>query len=260
MGLSQIFKIEVFKLSRKKTTLLLLCFNIMPVFYAIGMKLGILYVVNDGQNDISIMSTTDTSLFDFFSNMWSMSLYIIYFCVIVIASVSLANEREHGHFGIESIRICSRFKMIIIKFFALAFYIIIATLIFLVVCTLSYYILVRGTTYYNGLILGNNYIKVAGYFMLSLLAIFFMNALTMLLGTYLKTFSCFAISYLVWIILKYVAFWDIIKLFIPDSMAEETLKYGIRLSDASRYMVVIFLYYIFLIGISSFRINKLDLK
>lgn len=260
MSIFQIGKLELYKLSKKKTTLLLLGFNIMPILYAIGMKLGILYAVSNGEQEVSIISTTNTSLFDFVSNMWSMSLYIIYFVVIVIAAVSLANERELGQLGMESIRVCSRVKMVLMKYVAMIFFTLGATGIFFIICSISYFILVRGTSYYNGEIFGSNYVQIIHYFMISLLAIFFMIALTMVLGSYLKTFSCFALSYLLWIILKYVSFWERIKLYIPDSMADTVLTQSFTAGEMSKYILIFIFYCMALLVLTFYKINKLDLN
>lgn len=230
MYFRKILLLELFKLMKKKTTYLLLITLFVPLIFGIGMSAQISFLVTDGGSSIDVISDTRISALQFTANMLSQSTYIVYLIIIIIVSMVVANEFEVGQIRLYAVRIGNRFGMVLAKVLSL----VILTMVYIVIYSLTsigiYYLLVAESKYGNGEFLSGGQQSVL-YLVVTTVGIIVMVAITLLLGMFLKTFSCFAVSYLIWFGSKYLGFFDKIKLFAPDQCADVILARGMENSE-----------------------------
>jgi len=259
MRFIKIVKLECFKLLKKKTTWLLLLNLGIPLLYGVGMFAGASFLVSDGVSDIVVIGQ-GLSAMEFLLNMLTQNQYILYFIVIVISAMALSNELENGQIRTIITRICNRRKIILAKYLSILFMTFIALCIFMAVTLLIYYTLVCQSAYASGSFWGSGGEMQLLSLLFTFIGLAVMVAVTILLGLFFKTFLCFAISYILWIVLKYVAFFDSVKLLSPDKFTESILENTVNSNQIVLYGMLFIGYCVVLIALSAMRLNKMDIK
>ena len=226
MSFLSVVKVEFIKLLRKRLSLLLLLFFVPAVLFGIGMLLGLSFFVSDGGGGGVDAVEKSLSGIGFAITMMEQSKYIIFLVIIILAAFTLSGELENGQMKSEIIRICSRSKIVAAKYIALFTLILGAILLSLIWSLLVYAIFVSKTEFANGLLFDEHAQAQMGYIAFTILGIGTVLAVTFLLGARLKTFPCFAISYIVWFASLYTDFMGRIKLLIPYNMPNHYLEHA----------------------------------
>lgn len=259
MKFIKIFELECFKFFKKKTKWLLLLNLGIPLLHGIGMFAEVSFLVNDGTNDIVVIGQ-GLSAMEFSLSMLTQTQYILYFIIIVISAMALSNEMENGQIRTIITRICSRRKIILAKYFNILLITFITLFIFMAVTFLIYYTLVSQSPYANGSFWGADGKMQLLSLLFTFIGLAVMIAVTTLLGLFFKTFFCFAISYLLWIALKYVAFFDSVRLLIPDEFAKNILSDSVSNNQIVIYGLLFIGYCIIFIVSSATILNRMDIK
>ena len=119
MSLASVVKVELVKLSRKKTTRLLLLLFAPSVLFGVGMSLGLSFFVSDGAGGgVDAVGGAMAGL-GFAVSMMEQSDFILFLVAIILASLSLSGELENGQIKSEIIRVCGRWKIVLAKYIAL---------------------------------------------------------------------------------------------------------------------------------------------
>lgn len=219
-----IIKVELLKLYHKKTTLLLLFLLLTPLLFGAGMHLGLSFLVPKGSVGSVEAVKTGLSGMGFAANMLGHSGYILFLVIITLSSISFSGELENGQLSCAITHVCRRRAMFIAKYTALLLVVSAAFVLFTLGSLLIYALLVGHTGFASGQLFDAQSGLHAQYILFTLLAAAVAMALTFLLGARLKTFPCFAVSYIAWFASLYAQFVESIKLLVPSNMADALLK------------------------------------
>lgn len=246
MHFSKILILDLYKLVKKKTTYLLLLTLLVPLVFGYGMFAQISFLVTDGNSSFDVISDKGISALQFTANMLSQSTYIVYLIVIIIASMTVANEFEMGQIRLYTVRICMRSKMILSKILSLFILIVSYMGIYCLFSFGIYYLFVARSKYGNGKFLSEELNSVL-YLIVTMIGVMVVVAITVLLGLFLKTFHCFSVAYLIWFISKYLSFFDELKLLTPDNCADVILTDRLR---GTEIVIWVGIYFAYVIGIT----------
>lgn len=224
MSFFSVVKVEWVKLYHKRLSLLLLLFLIPPVLFGVGMFLSVSFFVSDGGTGGVDAVGVSLSGLGFAVNMMEQSKYIIFLVVIILAAASLSGELENGQMKSEIIRICSRSRIVGAKYTALLMLVFGAIILSLLWSILIYSMFVRNTVFASGQIFDELSAVHVGYIVFSMLGIGTAVSVTFLLGTKMKTFPCFAVSYILWFVSLYTDFIENMKLLVPYNMPNALLS------------------------------------
>lgn len=221
MSLFSIIRLELEKLLHKKTTLLSALNFVVPLLFGIGMISGFSFFVGEGVDAVS----QELSAMDFIVNMLGQSKYLLFFIAIILAAISVASEIENGQMKSEVIRVCSRSKILLAKYFALLIFLGAVVLMFIIWCLATYAVmLLVNSPYASSEFFGQAIREQIYYIIFMFVGVAVAVSSTMLLGLKLKTFPCFAISYIGWFISLYSDFFGGLKLFIPYNLPDYALE------------------------------------
>lgn len=224
MSFFSVVKVELLKLYHKKTSLLLLLLLVPSVLFGIGMACGLSFFVSDGGSGGVDAIDSSLSAIGFAVNMMEQSKYVLFLVIIILAALSFSGELENGQIKSEIIRICGRSKILLAKYTALLMLVYGAVFITYVWSLLIYAILVSRTDFASGLFCDEFIFSQIGYTLFVMIGIASAMAVTFFLGTKLKTFPCFAISYILWFVSLYTDFIGKLKLLIPYNMPTYILE------------------------------------
>lgn len=260
MNLFSVIRVELVKLRHKRTTLLLLLLFAPAVLFGAGMSLGLSFFVSDGtEGGVDAVERAMSGL-GFAVNMMEQSEFILFLVVIILAALSLAGELENGQLKSELIRVCGRGKVMLAKFIALLLYVYGALLLCMLWSLLIYALLLGGTDFANGLLFDEMAAAQGGYILFSLLGIAVVTAFTLLLGTRVKYFPCFAVSYILWFASLYTDFMGELKYFIPYNMPGYVLETVGGFPQYAPYALLYIGYVILILALSCVLLRKRDIK
>lgn len=260
MSFLYVTKVEFTKLLRKRISLLLLLFFVPAVLFGIGMLLGLSFFVSDGGGGGVDAVEKSLSGIGFAVTMMEQSKYIIFLVIIILAAFTLSGELENGQLKSEIIRICSRSKIVVAKYVALFTLIFGAILLSLFWSLLIYVVLVSKTEFANGLLYDGLAQAQIGYIAFTILGIGTGLAVTFLLGVKLKTFPCFAISYIVWFASLYTDFMGKIKLLIPYNMPNHYLEHAGAAENGFAYVALYIGYSLAFLTLSAVILQVSEIK
>jgi len=224
MSFISVVKVELIKLYHKRISLLLFLFFVPAVLFGGGMALGLSFFVSDGGNGgVNAVGASLTGM-GFAVNMLEQSKYIIFLVIIILAATSMAGELENGQIKSEIMKICSRSKIIIAKYVALFLLVCGVILVSLLWSLFIYVLCVRENVLASGFMYDELLMEQIGYVLFTMLGVALAMAVTFLFGTKLKTFPCFAVSYIFWFISLYSDFIEKVKLLIPYNMPNYLLE------------------------------------
>jgi len=253
-------KMELYKLFKKKTTYLLCINYLVPIIFGIGMFAQVSFLVSDGTDSFDIISTQGISGLEFINNMMTQAHYITVFILVVISSLAFSGEVECKQIDLYVVRICNRGKIILAKFLALTFLQVLYYMIFSIISLVIYIFFVNQSKYGNGMIYDSNHMQYILSFLIRFLGVMSITALNIFIGMKTKSFPCFAATYIIWFITKYINFFDNIKLFIPDNFAEYILSNKANDFQIVLYAGLFLIYTILSLIISIISFTKKDLK
>lgn len=260
MKIMTLLKLELYKLINKKTTYLLLITFLVPIIFSIGMFTGTSFLYNAGSESFDVITNSRISAIDFAVSMYTQITYITYLIVIIIASIVLSSEIEHGQILLFVKRICNRKKILLSKYFSLLILLALYFILFIFISIILYYLFVSKSDYGNGTLLSTDMQKSLGIFLFSYMGLAMASAITILFGVWIKTFACFAVSYVLWIVSKYLVFFKRFQQLMPDSCVDYIIKNNMSVSE----IVIrfgLFIIYISIIMLFAIRIiNKKDLR
>lgn len=243
MGFTTILLWDFHKLLKRKITYLPLLTLWIPLVFGIGMAAKLSFIVSDGDNNFDVIGNGGISALQFTANMLSQSVYIIYLTMIIITSMSIANEIETGRVRLYLVKVCSRSKLLVSKIFTLFIFVILFMGIYALFSVGVYYVLVVNSTYGNGTFL-QGASKEFYYLFITMIGIMVMIAITAFWGILMKSFQCFAASYLIWFIAKYLSFFDHLKMLVPDNYADVVLSEGV---NKNKFFMWISIYCIYIL-------------
>ena len=177
MHFSKILILDLYKLVKKKTTYLLLLTLLVPLVFGYGMFAQISFLVTDGNSSFDVISDKGISALQFTANMLSQSTYIVYLIVIIIASMTVANEFEMGQIRLYTVRICMRSKMILSKILSLFILIVSYMGIYCLFSFGIYYLFVARSKYGNGKFLSEELNSVL-YLIVTMIGVMVVVAIT----------------------------------------------------------------------------------
>lgn len=257
MSLFSIIQVELGKLLHKKTTLLSALNFVIPLLFGIGMISGFSFFVGEGVDAVS----QELSAMDFTVNMFGQSKYLLFFVAIILAAISVASEIENGQMKSEVIRVCSRAKILLAKYFALLIILGAVMLLFIIWCLAIYTVmLLVNSPYASGAFFGQILREQIYYIILMFIGIAVAVSATMLLGLKLKTFPCFAISYIGWFISLYSDFFGSLKLFIPYNLPDYALEQAGNAVSLLPYTGLFLGYCGVLIALAVVLFQRMDIK
>lgn len=260
MSFLSVIKIEFIKLLRKRISLLLLLFFVPSVLFGIGMLLGLSFFVSDGGGGGVDAVGKSISGIGFVVTMMEQSKYIIFLVIIILAAFTLSGELENGQIKSEIIRICSRSKIVAAKYVALFSLILGTILLSLLWSLLVYAMFVSKTEFANGLLFDEMARAQIGYIAYTILGTGVVLAVTFLLGVKLKTFPCFAISYIVWFASLYTDFMGEIKLLIPYNMPNYYLEHAKTVENIFTYAALYIGYCLAFLAFSAVILQRNEIK
>ena len=260
MSFLSVTKVEFTKLLRKRISLLLLLFFMPAVLFGIGMLLGLSFFVSDGGGGGVDAVEKSLSGIGFAVTIMEQSKYIIFLVIIILAAFTLSGELENGQIKSEIIRICSRSKIVVAKYVALSMLILGAILLSLIWSLLIYAMFVSKTEFANGLLFDRLAQAQIGYIAFTILGIATELAVTFLLGVKLKTFPCFAISYIVWFASLYTDFMGKIKLLIPYNMPNHYLEHTGAAENGFAYAALYISYCLVFLTFSTVILRGSEIK
>jgi ABC-type transport system involved in multi-copper enzyme maturation permease subunit len=260
MPFLSVVKIELVKLYHKRTTLLLLLLFLVPALFGIGMAAGLSFFVSDGSDGGVVAVANGLSGMGFTVDMLGQSKYILFLVVIILAAISFSSELENGQMKSAVTRICSRVKILTAKYMALLIVVSLTLLLFVFWSLLLYMALVIRTSYASGQIFDRQLSSQIGYLLFQWLAAAVMIGVTFLMGVKLKTFPCFAISYIIWFASLYSDFMENIKLLFPNNMPDFVLKNAADIQFALSYAAVYTGYCFVLLLLTAALFRRMDIK
>lgn len=260
MSFVSVIKIEFTKLLRKRISLLLLLFFVPAVLFGIGMMLGLSFFVSDGGSGGVNAVEKSLSGIGFAVTMMEQSKYIIFLAIIILAAFTLAGELENGQMKSEIIRICSRSKIVAAKYVALLLLVLGTVFLSLFWSLLIYAVCVSKTEFASGLLFDELAQAQIGYIAFTVLGIGTGLAVTFLIGVRLKTFPCFAISYIVWFASLYTDFMGKIKLLIPYNMPNHYLENADQVGSSLVYAALYIGYCLIFLILSAIILRISEIK
>ncbi|HPU63427.1 MAG TPA: hypothetical protein PK304_04675 [Mobilitalea sp.] len=259
MKIRSLLKLELFKLINKKTTYLLIITLLGPAVFAVSMYAGASFIYGSGSESFDVISDSGMNAFEFAATMYSQETYITYLIAIVISGILLAGEIEHGQMLLFVKRICNRKKLLLAKYISLLFIYLIYFFIFICTSLILYFVFVTKSRYGNGKLFSEDIGKIFGMFLFYYIDLALASAVTLLLGVRLKTFAVFAISYILWIVSKYLDFFKSLELMVPESCAGYIMEKSMSVYDVL-FRVSLFTLYILIILFHAMRaLDKKDL-
>lgn len=255
-----VVKVELLKLYHKKTTLLLFFLLLTPLLFGAGMRLGLSFLVPDGGVGGVEAVGTGLSGMGFAANMLGQSGYILFLVVIILSATSFSGELENGQLKCAIARVCSRSKILIAKYTALLLVVSAAFLLLTAWSLLIYALLVRHTGFASGHFFDAQSGLHLQYIAFTLLAAAVAMAFTFLLGTKLKTFPCFAVSYIVWFASLYSEFVEGIKLLFPNNMPGALLKSAGGALPCLPYAALYVGYCVVFLCLGALVFSRMDIK
>lgn len=260
MPFLSVIKVEILKLYHKRSTLLLLLLLLPPVLFGIGMTMGLSFFVSDGGNSGADAIGINLSGMGFVVNMLGQSNYILFLVTIILAATAFSAELENGQIKAELIRICSRSKVLAAKYVALLIVISSAFLVFILWSFVVYALFVSRTGYANGQLFDALYLTHLRYILFQWLAVAVAMSFAFLMGIKLKTFPCFAVSYIVWFASLYSDFIDKIRLFFPSNMPDYLLETNGHITALFPYTVLYTGYCALFILSAVLLFKRIDIK
>lgn len=260
MNIGSLLKLELYKLFNKKTTYLLIITLLWPLIFAVSMYAGASFIYSTASESFDVISDTSISAFEFATTMYSQVKYIIYLITTVIASILLSSEIEYGQIRLFVKRICNRNKIILAKYISLLIFYLLYLFIFIGTSILLYFIFVCNSKYGNGFITSDDIGKYIGMLIFSYIDLALASAVTILLGVKVKTFACFVISYILWIVAKYLDFVKSLECLVPDSCADYLLENNMSINEIIFRMLLFVLYIITILIFAMRSFNRKDLK
>lgn len=258
MSFLSVVKVEFTKLLRKRISLLLLLFFVPAVLFGIGMLLGLSFFVSDGGGGGVDAVNKSLSGIGFAVTMMEQGKYIIFLVIIILAAFTLSGELENGQIKSEIIRICSRSKILAAKYAALFTLIFGVILLSLLWSLFIYVVFVSKTEFASGLLYDGQ--AQIGYIAFTVLGIGTGLAVTFLLGVKLKTFPCFAVSYIVWFASLYTDFMGKIKLLIPYNMPDHYLEHAGEAGNGLAYAALYTGYCLAFLALSAVILRASEIK
>lgn len=260
MPFLSVVKIELVKLYHKRTTRLLFLLFLVPALFGIGMAAGLSFLVSDGGGGGVDAVANRLSGTGFTVDMLGQSKYILFLVVIILAAISFSDELENGQMKSAVTRICSRVKILTAKYAALLIVVSMTLLLFVLWSLLLYIVLVIHTSYASGQIFDRQLSSQIGYLLFQWLAVAVMIGFAFLMGAKLKTFPCFAISYIVWFASLYSDFMENIKLLFPNNMPDFVLKNVVDAPFALLYAAIYSGYCFILLLLTAVLFRCMDIK
>lgn len=264
MSLFQIYKMELYKMSKRKSSIILLIPSMLAVLIAFGMKSGFVQMNAAGRT-----AAVSISCMDYTSLIFSMmaDLDIIGILIIIIAAFELSGEIERGQIKIELLRIGRRSKIILCKYLAVITAVICAVAIFTVIVMCTYYLLVSNSKYGNGIfsstIKGVTDTAIFMSITCKMVDYFFIISIAYLTGIFFSPFITFVITLIMMYAENYMANITSFKFmhYMPSYMSSQIMS-GKQFTDGhmTAFAACAILLISVIIGLTMMIFKRQDIK
>ena len=256
MSVYVITKIELFKLFRKRLTLAMCAVLFIPVFYTFSVV-----------TDAPLLQMSPSGALDFALAQWDLlgmtGLFQILFSLIIVGSFS--SEIERGQLRTSILRLCSRKKIVYGKTIALAIFMALCYLAFMLFSLACYYLFVTHTQYGTGAFTGDM-IAVLGLPMLltgglfPFMDIFITMGIVYILSLKYKSSICFMLAMGISTLFLIMQFFPGVKYLVP-AHTRMLLAYGqITPGIAGGLCLVYIAIAAICIAIAAHKFERTDLK
>ena len=212
MKLCQIYKEEVFKITRKPITLVLLIALILPLFYGVSIIVNAKHVIVQGDFDAILFASVNW-------NMLTMT-GVPEILFALITTHIFAYEIERGQIRLLYLRVCDRKKMLLSKMLAMLTMMLGFYVIYYFWCFGIYYIFIVQTPLGNGMFLSS--ISSMQYMVMDLIyliQIMIVCSLVFCLGLKFKAFVSFMMGIGLTTVFIVFQFFPTIKYLVPAYIA-----------------------------------------
>lgn len=251
MSLRQIYKIERFKLFKKRVTLILLVCYILPLFYGVSIISNSSNV--NVQGEFGVMMFTSVNW-----NMLAMTgVPEVFFCLI--AAHYFAAELEQGQMRTLIVRVCNRKQMIAAKALSFITLMLLFYITFILFSIVIYYLFIVHTHLASGQIWDETYFRVVLTDLIYLLQIMMVSSIVMLLGLQNKAFVSFILGTGITIIFMVLQFFPVIKYFVPFYTASAIAYQHINNITAGMLCIAYLAFSVIPVLITSDKFSKIDI-
>lgn len=212
MKLYQIYKEELYKISKKPVTLILLIALILPLFYGISIVTNAKHVIVQGDFDAVLFASVNW-------NMLTMTGVPEILFALITTHV-FAYEKERGQIRLLYLRICDRKRVMLAKIASLLTVMLAFYVLFYVWSFGIYYVFIVRTPLGNGMFLSTvSSLQYMVMDLIYLIQIMIVCGLVILFGLYFKAFVSFMLGIGLTTVFIVFQFFPTIKYFVPAYIA-----------------------------------------
>jgi ABC-type transport system involved in multi-copper enzyme maturation permease subunit len=256
--MATIIKLELYKMLRKKMDLLLAFPLLIPLVFGIGLSTNITTAVQTTEGSVDLVSQ-GVGLFEFTDTMLKSANFVFVFILMILVASLYSKEIEDGQIMLYAVRIGERAKLGWAKFLAIALMQAMYYVLFFVLCFTLYVVAVLvGEAELGAMVFANWKPSLLSASYLFVNGLFF-TAISLLIGTRLKAFPCFACTFILSIISLMFQHFGGARLLLPEHFAEYVVHGSIKVEQLVSHMALFVFYVLVFLGSSIFLLRKKDL-
>jgi len=254
MRFYQIYKIEMFKLMKKRVTWVLLICLVLPLFYGVSIVGNASHIMVQGEFDALTFASINW-------NMLTMT-GVPEILFALIAANTLASELEKGQLRQLVIKVCNRQRLVIAKATALISLMFLSYIIYCLFSIAIYYIFIVQTPLGTGEFLGDGIYSIQFVLMdlIYLIQIMIVANIVLLLGLHHKASVSFMMGIGITTLFIVCEFFGTVKYFIPAYIATALSYQQMSTGLASVLCIFYFLVGIIPIFITANKFEKIDIN
>lgn len=256
------YRIELFKLLRKKDVYWVLIFTLFPLLYGILLYFNSPIVVLKGANDEAFMASGA----EMAHILWSLGgiTGIPYILFAIMGANSLSRELETGQMNMILTRTTKRDKVILSKFFALSTIVFLYSIVYYIINVINYHVFFDLTKYSANVFFSD-------VFEISLISILLNNleyilyiTIALFIGIFLNNYQTFFVSIAMMIPFKLLDYIDNLKFMSPSYIKEIDRFKNLSLLDLTLKTIssvgIMVLYISILLIITIYKFKRIDVK
>lgn len=226
MDTLQVYKMEMYKMVKRKSSWMLLLPCLLAVLISLGMGSGNVTVTQAGGSPLEALSCID-----FFLSVWNLlsGFGIIGILVIITASLQFSGEIERGQIKTSLLRVGKRSQVILAKLFVMISVVAMLTVVLAITLICCYYFIVVPEGLGNGAfslsVSGLTNLKVFGIVLCWAANYIILIAAAFLAGTLFGPFATFIITLILMFGEKYLVTMGSLKIFryLPEGFVNGLL-------------------------------------
>lgn len=222
MRIFEVYKMEMYKMFKRKNSLILVIPSLLALLIILGYKSGAVKITSEEA------LVTAYSCLDFFGVIWSFlsGLGIIGILIILLASFQFSGEVNEGQIKMMVLRVGKREKIIFGKLLSMITMIVISIGLLFIVSTAGYYMFISSSDLGTGTFLGTISEKALIFSLLStVITLIFLVTITYVIGVNMNMFMTFIITLVVMYVGKYLSGLENLKFMKYTSFFSERLDF-----------------------------------